>query len=60
MAWAEGKWRSRMRRALGEAGVGALQLGEEEVEELADLVLGAGQLLGQMLVEMGQGRGGGV
>jgi hypothetical protein len=47
-------------QGFGEAGVGALQLGEEEVEELADLVLGAGQLLGQMLVEMGQGAEGGV
>jgi len=47
-------------QGFGEAGVGALQLGKEEVEELADLVLGAGQLLGQMLVEMGQGAEGGV
>jgi hypothetical protein len=46
-------------QGFGEAGVGALQLGEEEVEERADLVLGAGQLLGQMRVEMGQGAEGG-
>jgi hypothetical protein len=46
-------------QGFGEAGVGALQLGEEEVEERADLVLGAGQLLGPMRVEMGQGAEGG-
>ncbi len=44
----------------GEAGVGPFQFGEEEMEELAKLVLGAGEFLGQVLVKVGEGAQGGV
>ena len=44
----------------GEAGVGPFQFGEEEMEELAKLGLGAGEFLGQVLVKVGEGAQGGV
>ena len=47
-------------QGFGEAGVGPLQLREEEMQELTDLVRGAGPLRGPMRVEMGQGAQGGV